>query len=165
MNAEEFKRRFLPYHKVLYRVAYHLTGNAQDAEDLLQDFYLRLWTKRHELPPAANTQAYLVAMIRNLFYEQRRIHSIDLSVPLGQIAEPPDVADISIQMEERDEATKVKDIIHHLPEKEQEVVRLHIIEDRTYEEIEHDTGLSNANIRKLMSRAKEKIRQIWKQQI
>ena len=165
MNAEEFKRQFLPYNKVLYRVAFHLTGNAQDAEDLLQDFYLRLWTKRHELPPAANTQAYLVAMIRNLFYEQRRIHSIDLSVPLGQIAEPPDVADISIQMEERDEATKVKDIIHHLSEKEQEVVRLHIIEDRTYEEIEHDTGLSNANIRKLMSRAKERIRQIWKQQI
>lgn len=164
MNAEEFKRQFLPYNKVLYRVAFHLTGNAQDAEDLLQDLFLRLWTKRHELPAAANTQAYLVTMIRNLFYEQRRIRRVDLSVPLDQAGEPPGEDDISHKMEVREEATKMEDIIHNLPDKEQKVVRLHIIEDRTYEEIEHDTGLSNANIRKLMSRAKERIRQIWKQQ-
>lgn len=164
MRSEEFKRRFLPYNKVLYRVAFHLTGNGQDAEDLLQDFYLRLWTKRHELPPAANTQAYLVTMIRNLFYEQRRIRRVDLSGPLDQAGEPPGEDDISRKMEVEEEATKMEDIIHNLPDKEQKVVRLHIIEDRTYEEIEHDTGLSNANIRKLMSRAKERIRQIWKQQ-
>lgn len=164
MNAEEFKRQFLPYNKVLYRVAFHLTGNAQDAEDLLQDLFLRLWTKRNELQPPKNLEAYLVTMIRNLFYEQRRIRRVDLSVPLDQAGEPPGEDDISHKMEVREEATKMEGIIHNLPDKEQKVVRLHIIEDRTYEEIEHDTGLSNANIRKLMSRAKERIRQIWKQQ-
>ncbi|MCQ2076312.1 MAG: RNA polymerase sigma factor [Bacteroidaceae bacterium] len=164
MRAEEFKRLFLPYHKVLYRVAFHLTGNGQDAEDLLQDFYLRLWTKRNELQPPKNLEAYLVTMIRNLFYEQRRIRRVDFSVPLDQAGEPPGEDDISHKMEVSEEATKMEDIIHNLPDKEQKVVRLHIIEDRTYEEIEHDTGLSNANIRKLMSRAKERIRQIWKQQ-
>lgn len=164
MNAEEFKRQFLPYNKVLYRVAFHLTGNAQDAEDLLQDLFLRLWTKRNELQPPKNLEAYLVTMIRNLFYEQRRIRRVDLSVPLDQAGEPPGEDDISRKMEVEEEATKMEDIIHNLPDKEQKVVRLHIIEDRTYEEIEHDTGLSNANIRKLMSRAKERIRQIWKQQ-
>ena len=164
MKAEEFKRRFLPYHKVLYRVAFHLTGNAQDAEDLLQDLFLRLWTKRNELQPPKNLEAYLVTMIRNLFYDQHRLKKNELTIPLSQIADPPDGDDLSRKVEINEETTKVKGIIENLPEKEQKVARLHIVEDRTYEEIEHDTGLSNANIRKLMSRAKERIRQIWKQQ-
>ena len=50
MDAREFKQRYMPHHQVLYRVAYHLTGNEQDAEDLLQDLYLKLWQKRDNLP-------------------------------------------------------------------------------------------------------------------
>ena len=46
MTAQEFKQRFMPHYRLLYRVAYHLTANAQDAEDLLQDMYLKLWQKR-----------------------------------------------------------------------------------------------------------------------
>ena len=53
MDAREFKQRFMPHHRLLYRVAYHLTGNAQDAEDLLQDMYLKLWQKRDDLPDEA----------------------------------------------------------------------------------------------------------------
>ena len=73
MDAREFKQRFMPHYKLLYRVAYHLTGNAQDAEDLLQDMYLKLWQKRDELPEEATKEAYLVTMIRRLFIDQRRL--------------------------------------------------------------------------------------------
>lgn len=55
MNAQEFKKRFMPFHRLLYRVAFHLTGNVQDAEDLLQDTYLKLWQKRNELRDEAST--------------------------------------------------------------------------------------------------------------
>ena len=47
MDAREFKRRFLPCHQKLYRVAFRLMGNAQDAEDMVQEAYLRLWKKRN----------------------------------------------------------------------------------------------------------------------
>ena len=57
MDAREFKQRYMPHHQVLYRVAYHLTGNEQDAEDLLQDLYLKLWQKRDDLPDEAMKEA------------------------------------------------------------------------------------------------------------
>lgn len=46
MDAESFKNEFLPYHRKLYSVAYRLLENAADAEDLVQEAYLKLWDKR-----------------------------------------------------------------------------------------------------------------------
>ena len=46
MDAESFKNEFLPYHRKLYSVAYRLLENAVDAEDLVQEAYLKLWDKR-----------------------------------------------------------------------------------------------------------------------
>jgi len=37
MDTAEFKQQFLPYHRKLYRVAFRLTGNPQDAEDMVQE--------------------------------------------------------------------------------------------------------------------------------
>lgn len=51
MDSAKFKDIYMPFHKQLYKVAYGLTQNQQDAEDLLQDVYLRLWKKRDKLPP------------------------------------------------------------------------------------------------------------------
>ena len=77
MDAQEFNQRFMPFHRLLYRVAYHTTGNQQDAEDLLQDTYLKLWTKRDDLPPDAQTEAYLITLMRNLYRDQRRLKRIE----------------------------------------------------------------------------------------
>ena len=49
MDAESFKRMFLPCHAKLYGVACRLLDNAEDAEDLIQEAYLKLWSKREEL--------------------------------------------------------------------------------------------------------------------
>ena len=37
MDAESFKKEFLPYHRKLYCIAYRLLENAADAEDLVQE--------------------------------------------------------------------------------------------------------------------------------
>ena len=101
MDAREFKQRFMPHHQVLYRVAYHLTGNAQDAEDLLQDMYLKLWQKRDDLPDEAMKEAYLVTMIRHLFVDQRRLKHLDASTELKNEEGPPDERSLDHQIETR----------------------------------------------------------------
>lgn len=159
MTAQEFKQRFMPFHRLLYRVAYHLTGNAQDAEDLLQDTYLKLWTKRDDLPPDAQTEAYLITLMRNLYRDQRRLKSNIVH----ETYEPDKSYEPYEEKEENlDNRAELHELIEKLPDKQREVMRAHIVEDKTYEEIERDTGLSNGNIRVIISRAKQTIIKLWK---
>ena len=159
MDAREFKQRFMPHYRLLYRVAYHLTGNAQDAEDLLQDLYLKLWQKRDDLPDEAMRDAYLVTMIRNLFVDQRRLKRIDASEDIEAHASPPDERSLDEQIGSRDEVQQVEGLIRQLSERDAKIIQMHLMEDRSYEEIESDTGLSQGNIRIIVMRAKKKLKQ------
>ena len=159
MDAREFKQRFLPHHRLLYRVAYQLTGNAQDAEDLLQDLYLKLWQKRDDLPDEAMKEAYLVTMIRNLFIDLRRLKHLDDSAELKNEDGPPDERSLDRQIDAKDEARQMEGLINQLPEREAKIIQMHVVEDRSYEEIERDTGLSQGNIRIIVMRTKKKLKQ------
>ena len=159
MDAREFKQRFMPHHQLLYRVAYHLTGNAQDAEDLLQDLYLKLWQKRDNLPDEAMREAYLVTMMRNLFVDQRRLKHVDASAELKNEEGPPDERSLDRQIDARDEVTQVEGLIQQLSERDAKIIQMHLVDDRSYEEIERDTGLSQGNIRIIVMRTKKKLKQ------
>jgi len=159
MDAREFKQRFMPHYRLLYRVAYHLTGNAQDAEDLLQDMYLKLWQKRDNLPEEAMAEAYLVSMMRNLFVDQRRLKRLDDSAELKADDEPPDERSLDHQIGARDELRQMEGLISELSERDAQVIKMHVMEDRSYEEIEHDTGLSQGNIRIIVMRTKKKLKE------
>ena len=159
MDAREFKQRFMPHHRLLYRVAYQLTGNAQDAEDLLQDLYLKLWQKRDDLPDEAMKEAYLATMIRNLFIDQRRLKHVDASAELKNEDGPPDERSLDRQIDARDEVRQMEGLINELSERDAKIIQMHLVEDCSYEEIERDTGLSQGNIRIIVMRTKKKLKQ------
>ena len=158
MDAREFKQRFMPHHRLLYRVAYQLKGNVQDAEDLLQDMYLKLWQKRDELKDEAVTEAYLVTMMRHLYLDQRRLRRVETSEDLDDWA-PPDEQSLEHRIDCRDEAQQMEGFIGELPEREGKIARMHLMEDRSYEEIERDTGLTQGNIRIIIMRTRQKLKQ------
>ena len=56
-------------------------------------------------------------------------------------------------------------IISELPEQQRQVVLLRHFEEKSTEEIERETGLSNANIRVLLSRARKTIKELFTQTI
>lgn len=159
MNAAEFKQQFLPYHRKLYRAAFRLTGNPQDAEDMVQEAYLKLWNKRNELAGVLNTEAYCVALVKNLCYDAlRRMHPDEDSQPPDELNLPTDT-NIAREVEQRDEANQVRRLIGRLPEQQKQVILLRDVNDCSFEEIERATGLNAINIRVLLSRARKKIRE------
>ncbi|MDR1402665.1 MAG: RNA polymerase sigma factor [Tannerellaceae bacterium] len=159
MDAESFKRLFLPYHPRLYRIAYALTGNSQDAEDILQDTYCKLWNKRAELSHINNTEAFCITLVKNLCFDLLR--SSRKNMQKEAFEKITLIADASPETEviEQDESKQIQQLIDKLPEKQRQVIRLRGINDCSLEEIEKITGLSAVNVRVLLSRARKIVKE------
>lgn len=158
MDAESFKKMFLPCHAKLYSVAYRLLENASDAEDVLQEAYLKLWSKRGELTVISNPEAFAVAMVKNMCFDLLRSGKYLSSRQHLPLSEAQNVLPAE-SSEARDDVQVVKRIIARLPVQQQLVVTLRDVKGCSYEEVERVTGLSSVNVRVLLSRAREKIRE------
>lgn len=161
MDAITFKEKYIPYHQKLYRVAYRLLEDACDAEDLVQEAYIKLWNKRDELMVIDNSEAYCVILLRNLcldFLRAKKSH-------LFQSTENTIITDsnmLSDRIESIDEIKHIESIINLLPEQQRKIIKLRHFDDYSNEEIEQIMGLSSINVRVLMSRARKKIKELFK---
>ncbi len=160
MTAATFKSTFLPLSATMYRTAYSLLGNQQDAEDAVQEAFIRLWQKRDRLPVNKDLGAYCQTLVRNLCIDEMR---------RGRLAEADTTAEnlrvagetsASSALETKEAVEQVEHAIHTLPENQQRVVELHLMHDRSLSEIEQETGFSPVNVRVLLSRGKKKLQQL-----
>lgn len=159
MNAECFKQQYLPCHQKLYRIAFHLLGNARDAEDMVQEAYLKLWNKRNELSEVKNPESYSVVILKNLCFDLLRSAKDNMD---NRTPEELNIATDTLlvtEIETKDELNQMKQIITHLPRQQQQVMILRHVNDCSMEDIEQITGLNAINIRVLLSRARKKIRE------
>ena len=159
MNADEFKEAFLPLHARLYRAAYALLENAQDAEDIVQEAYLKLWNKRNELDIRSNAAAYCVATVRNLCFSLMQTRRYQSEEPLPEHTDVGDTDNPELQLEKRDERARLKALIADLPQQQRKVLWLRDVNECSFEEIEQATGLNAVNIRVTLSRARKRIRE------
>ena len=72
VNPELFESEMNPHLDALYRNALRLTGNANDAEDLLQDTYLRAYRFFHQYQPGTNAKAWLFRIMNTVFLNEYR---------------------------------------------------------------------------------------------
>ena len=159
MQASDFKQLFLPCHRKLFSVAYRLMSNAQAAEDMVQETFLKLWMQRDKMEKVDNPEAYSITVLRRIFYDKMRaghLQEVDKDVGSLQVSSSQN---ISKQLEEADEYQHVRLLITHLPEPQARIMLMRDIEDHSFEEISTETGLTEVNIRSILSRARKKIRE------
>ena len=159
MQASDFKQLFLPCHRKLFSVAYRLMSNAQAAEDMVQETFLKLWMQRDKMEKVDNPEAYSITVLRRIFYDKMRaghLQEVDKDVGSLQVSSSQN---ISKQLEEADEYQRVRLLITHLPEPQARIRLMRDIEDRSFDEISTKTGLTEVNIRSILSRARKKIRE------
>ena len=70
---KEFEALVLPLTNRLYYTALGMTNNPPDAEDLVQDTYLKAWRSYHHFQPGTNFRSWMFRILTNNFIDQYRI--------------------------------------------------------------------------------------------
>lgn len=71
-DASEFEKLVKPHIDTLYRLAYRLTGNAADAEDLVQDVLVKIYPRRQQVTQVEKLRPWLGKVLYRLFIDQKR---------------------------------------------------------------------------------------------
>ena len=79
MTGKEFIEKFLPLDCDMYRLAFSLTGSGQDAEDIVQELFMKLWKSLDSLDSVKSPRAYCLTLTRNLCIDllrrRKRVHA------------------------------------------------------------------------------------------
>ena len=152
----------------VYRLAYHLTGNQHDAEDLTQDVFIRVFNSLSQYKPGT-FEGWLHRITTNLFLDRmRRKKRIRFDYMADDDAAVPTSASFdrferSGQPEDAFEMSHFGDDIiqalAELPPEYRAAVVLSDIEGLSYEEIAATLGIKMGTVRSRLSRARAKLRE------
>jgi len=151
MNEKRFKSCVMPLHKTLYAYSFAILGDENDAADCLQEAMTKLWENRRRLDEISNLEAYATVTVKHiaLSMASRRQR---LASAFGD-----DLPDIVDSAPTPDALTEGRE----LPENQRKVVVMSAVGGLTNSEIKDATGLTDDNVRVLLSRGRKKLRQLF----
>jgi RNA polymerase sigma factor (sigma-70 family) len=158
MQARDFKTDVLPISSKLLRLANQILQDEDEAKDVLQDVFLKLWQKRDELGKVENLEAFAFRMARNRCLDMirsRRTVSIDSVKKVKFVEEGSSDTD---NLDQANSVGLVKRIIAELPDVQRTIIHLRDIEQLEFEEIADATQMNVNAIRVNLSRARKKVR-------
>jgi RNA polymerase sigma-70 factor (ECF subfamily) len=160
MTEKEFKAHLLPMQSKLFRLAVTMVGSRAEAEDLVQDVYLKLWNMRSELSEYKSVEALAVTMTKNLCIDKLRSYRSRNRNEgrLEQVSIPSETNDPERSFELKESLQQVQEIMQRLPDKQRYILHLREVEQYSYDEIGEITGLTRNNIRVTLSRARKRVR-------
>ncbi len=163
MDAQEFKERVLPVSERIFRYANRLLSNEHDAEDVVQEIWLKIWDKREQLGNIKNMEAFAYRMTRNLCLDKIKLKKPKYYDDREEGAYRYDEADRSpdpeSSLELKDTVERVNQIIGRLPVQQKTLLQMRDVEGLEYEEIADITGLEVNAIRVNISRARKNVRE------
>jgi RNA polymerase sigma-70 factor (ECF subfamily) len=134
MSIEVFKARILPMKDKLFRFAFRLLQNVEEAEDAIQDVMAAVWMKRGEWGQWKSLEAYCMTATRNNCVDRirkRRVwHDHDKALQIVSPAQDPHEKMMSKEM-----VSRIRQSMTTPPENQQLVIQLREIEGFSYNEI------------------------------
>jgi len=158
-----FELVFYRYKGKLYDFIRRSLPASEDAESMVQEIFVRLWSNREQLDPAKSLNAFIYTMARNEIFGHlrkllvRRRYLEELSFSLNESSETTDR-----QLEYNELTSVVAQLVISMPEKRREIYVLSRNEGLSYKEIASQLGISentvDSQIRKALTYLKENLR-------
>ena len=153
----DFNNIWIPLAERFYRVAFHLLESGQDAEDAVQELYLKLWAARSSLGSIMNPFAYGVSILKNICIDRIRRQSARKTEPLDK-APQLETAPGQGRSEMKDTLRYLLGEMEKLPPNQRDVLKMRAVDGLEYEEISQRTGLSQVHVRVLVAKARKTLR-------
>jgi len=157
MTTEEFKTELLPKKNKLFRLAFFLLKNREEAEDTIQEIYLKLWDMRNDLAKYNNIEAVMMTMTRNKCLDKLKAKREKFGSLNEDINNQPSINPME-QSIQKDMIAQVKELMKRLPEQQKTILHLRDVEGYEYSEIKEITGFELNYIRVNLSRARKTIK-------
>jgi len=159
MRQNKFKTILLPIRDKLFRLALSITGNKEDAEDIVQDVLLHIW-KKEDWEQIENIEAYCFRSTRN-----RALDMIALKD--NQIETLPDDFDLPVQddiarkVEAQEQIDWMEKWLVQMPEKQQTIFRLREFEELSYKEIALILNITEEQVKINLFRLRRKLKEYF----
>jgi RNA polymerase sigma-70 factor, ECF subfamily len=163
-TADELAAEALGYRPQLYGTALRLTGNAADAEDLVQETYAKAYAGFGGFTPGTNMRAWLYRIETNAFYSayrasRRRPHEVPADMVEGTVPERVATARSAEETAlARMPDTRVWNALRALPDHLKRTVYLADAEGYKYAEIAQLTGVPLGTVMSRLHRGRKRLR-------
>jgi len=159
MNFQDFNTKVYPLKDKIFRFARRMLEQTEEAEDLVQEVFIRMWKNREKLDDYRSLEALAMITTKNLCLDKLKARKFpveswnDQRQYIETIAEEtrPDYSDLVMG---------VKNAMNSLPELSRMIVHLRDIEGYEIDEIAEVMGMQENAIRVALSRARKRIREI-----
>lgn len=159
LNDDEKVVIFRAHRSRLFGIAYRMLGTRDDAEDILQEAYIR-WHKA-DADEIETPEAWLVTVVSRLSIDRLRKASAERETYIGPWLPEPVLTGLS-PVDEMEIASDLSIaflvMLERLSPTERAVFLLHYIFDRGYDEVAKIVGKSEAAARQIIHRARERVR-------
>ena len=159
MSLEDFTHLILPIKNKLFRFSLRIVGNSAEAEDVVQEVFIKVWKKRSDLANYSNVEAWCMTLTKNLSIDKirskhRRADSFKegFDIPTSRAENPYH------QTAYNDTFDRVQKLLGELPEKQRMVMQLRDIEGLAYQEIADALDISLQQVKVNLFRARQQIR-------
>ena len=156
MTQHEFVNTVMPFKDKLFRFARRIL-NEPDAEDIVQDVFYRLWSRKAEIGKYRSLEAFAMVITRNLCLDRIKLKSYR-NEGLEEWNEPVDNQGPDKMAELKNDVDMVYQLLKGLPEQQRSVLQMRDIEQMEYEEIGEVMKMNVNAVRVNLSRARKAIR-------
>lgn len=155
-----FEARVLPVKNKLFRFAFRMLGSSEEAKDVVQEVFIKVWNGREQIEGIQNMEAWCMRITRNLSLDKlrsRQRKSTDSMDEAFDVREEGLTPHESTEIKES--MVRINQLIAALPEKQRQVIHLRDVEGYSYNEICDIMELDMNQVKVNLFRARNAVRE------
>ncbi|MBL3658006.1 RNA polymerase sigma factor [Fulvivirga sediminis] len=161
MSLEIFKNKVLPVKNKLYRFALGFIKNEDEAKDIVQEVFIKIWDKKEDLLAIENIEAWCMRVTRNLSLDKLKSKHKKYTDSLNEEFDKSDDKNQTPyrSTEISDTMSMINLFIESLPDKQRQIIKLRDIEGYSYKEISEMVGVDMNQVKVNLFRARKAIKE------